>query len=298
MRILLVHPNYHSGGAEIAGNWPPAWVAYLSGTLRAAGYDDITFVDAMTHHLGDEQARQRIAELAPDVVGCTAITPAIYAAERLLQVAKEVDPAIVTVLGGIHGTFMYPQVLQEAPWIDAIVRGEGEQVFLNLVRAVEDGGFARDRGELRGIAFRDDDGRVVATPAEPPIADLDRIAPDWGIRDWAQYVYIPMGKRLAIPSFARGCPFTCSFCSQWKFWRDYRVRDPVKVVDEIEALVRDHDVGFFILADEEPTIHRRKFIAFCEELIGATSACRGASTPGSPTSCATRRCCRCSAAPA
>jgi hypothetical protein len=31
MRILLIHPNYHSGGAEIAGNWPPAWVAYLTG---------------------------------------------------------------------------------------------------------------------------------------------------------------------------------------------------------------------------------------------------------------------------
>ena len=35
MRILLVHPNYHSGGAEIAGNWPPAWVAYISGALKA-----------------------------------------------------------------------------------------------------------------------------------------------------------------------------------------------------------------------------------------------------------------------
>jgi anaerobic magnesium-protoporphyrin IX monomethyl ester cyclase len=31
--------------------------------------------------------------------------------------------------------------------------------------------------------------------------------------------------------------------------------------------VRDHQVGFFILADEEPTIHRKKFVAFCEELI-------------------------------
>ena len=38
-------------------------------------------------------------------------------------------------------------------------------------------------------------------------------------------------------------------------------------VDEIERLVRDHDVGFFILADEEPTINRKKFIQFCEELI-------------------------------
>jgi anaerobic magnesium-protoporphyrin IX monomethyl ester cyclase len=267
MRIVLVHPNYHSGGAEIAGNWPPAWVAYLTGYLKAGGYHQISFIDAMTHHLSDEQVRDRIAELEPDIVGCTAITPAIYKAERVLQIAKQVDPSIVTVLGGIHGTFMYPQVLKEAPWIDAIVRGEGEQVFLNLVRAVDDGLWAADKVSVRGIAFLGADGAVIATPSEPPIEDLDRITPDWAILEWDQYIYIPMGVRVAIPNFARGCPFTCSFCSQWKFWRDYRIRDPKKVVDEIETLVRDHQVGFFILADEEPTIHRKKFVAFCEELI-------------------------------
>ncbi|WP_235692001.1 magnesium-protoporphyrin IX monomethyl ester anaerobic oxidative cyclase [Elioraea tepida] len=266
MRIVLIHPNYHSGGAEIAGNWPPAWVAYLAGYLKAAGFSDIHFVDAMTNHLTDDQVRAEITALKPDVVGATAITPAIYKAERLLAIAKEVDPRIVTVLGGIHDTFMYPQVLHEAPWIDAVVRGEGEQVFLNLVTAVAEGRWPEARPAIRGIAYAED-GKVVATPAEPPIADLDRIAPDWGILDWGKYIYIPMGVRVAIPNFARGCPFTCSFCSQWKFWRDYRVRDPKKVVDEIEALVRDHEVGFFILADEEPTIHKKKFVAFCEELI-------------------------------
>ncbi len=267
MRVLLIHPNYHSGGAEIAGNWPPAWAAYLTGTLKAGGYGDVHFVDAMTHHLDDEAVRARIAELRPDIVGCTAITPAIYKAERLLQIAKELDPAIVTVLGGIHGTFMYPRVLKEAPWIDAVVRGEGEQVVLNLVRAVDDGSFARDRNAVKGIAFAAADDAVVATPAEPAIADLDRIKPDWGILEWDKYIYIPLGVRVAIPNFARGCPFTCTFCSQWKFWREYRIRDPKAVVDEIEDLVNNHGVGFFILADEEPTIHRKKFIAFCEELI-------------------------------
>ncbi len=267
MRILLLHPNYHSGGAEIAGNWPPAWVAYLTGYLKAGGYTDVTFVDAMTHHLDEDQVRARITELQPDIVGCTAITPAIYKAERLLQVAREVKTDCVTVLGGIHGTFMYPQVLKEAPWIDAVVRGEGEQVFLNLVQAVDDGRFAADRGCVKGIAYADGEGKVIATPAEPPIQDLDRITPDWSILEWDKYIYIPMNRRVAIPNFARGCPFTCSFCSQWKFWRDYRIRDPKAVVDEIETLVKNHDVGFFILADEEPTIHRRKFIQFCELLI-------------------------------
>ena len=46
MRILFVHPNYRSGGAEIAGTWPPAWVAYLTGHLRQAGFDDVAFIDA------------------------------------------------------------------------------------------------------------------------------------------------------------------------------------------------------------------------------------------------------------
>ncbi len=266
MRILLLHPNYHSGGAEIAGNWPPAWVAYLTGYLKSAGYHDVIFIDAMTNHLSDEVVRAQILHHRPDIVGCTAITPSIYKAQRLLQVAKEANPAIVTVLGGIHGTFMYPQVLAQAPWIDCVVRGEGEQVFLNLVRAVEGGDWPAARDSVRGIAYAEQ-GKIVATPAEAPIADLDRIAPDWGILEWDKYIYVPLGVRVAIPNFARGCPFTCSFCSQWKFWRDYRVRDPKKVVDEIETLVRDHKVGFFILADEEPTIHRKKFIAFCEELI-------------------------------
>ncbi|NKC29748.1 magnesium-protoporphyrin IX monomethyl ester anaerobic oxidative cyclase [Falsiroseomonas selenitidurans] len=266
MRILFIHPNYHSGGAEIAGNWPPAWVAYLTGALKAQGFDDIRFIDAMTNDIPDEKLRQMIAEAAPDIVGTTAITPAIYRAQAVLKMAREVAPKAVTVLGGIHATFMYQQVLAEAPWIDCIVRGEGEEIIVALVRAIAEGRWPAERAGLKGIAYLDG-AQVVATPAAPTIRNLDALSPDWGILDWAKYTYIPLGTRVAIPNFARGCPFTCSFCSQWKFWRDYRIRDPKKVVDEIEALKRDHQVGFFILADEEPTINKKKFVAFCQELI-------------------------------
>ncbi|WP_082364755.1 magnesium-protoporphyrin IX monomethyl ester anaerobic oxidative cyclase [Novosphingobium sp. AAP93] len=266
MRILLVHPNYHSGGAEIAGNWPPAWAAYLAGALRGAGYDDVHFIDAMTDHVDDEALEARIRELKPDVVGTTAITPSIYKAEETLKIARKVSPAIITMLGGVHATFMFKQVLTEAPWIDVIVRGEGEEILLDLVRAIDDGRWPAARHEIHGLAFLDGQD-IIATKAAPTVKDLEKIKPDWGILEWGKYIYIPLGKRVAIPNMARGCPFTCSFCSQWKFWRDYRIRDPKAVVDEIETLVNDHDVGFFILADEEPTINRKKFIAFCEELI-------------------------------
>ncbi len=266
MRIVFIHPNYHSGGAEIAGNWPPAWVAYLTGSLRAAGFDDIHFIDAMTHHIGPEALRARLAELRPDVVGTTAITPAIYEAEAVLQIAAEVAPDALRVLGGIHATFMFRQVLSEAPQVDVIVRGEGEEIVVALMQAVEQGRWPADRRKIKGLAFREGD-EIVATQAAATVKNLDAIDPDWSILDWDKYIYVPLGVKVAIPNMARGCPFTCSFCSQWKFWRDYRVRDPKKVADEIERLVEDHGVGFFILADEEPTINKKKFVEFCQELI-------------------------------
>ncbi|WP_137110503.1 magnesium-protoporphyrin IX monomethyl ester anaerobic oxidative cyclase [Rhodobacter sp. SY28-1] len=266
MRIVFIHPNYHSGGAEIAGNWPPAWVAYLAGSLKRSGFDDIHFLDAMTYHLGPDVLRSKLAELQPDIVGVTSITPSIYEAEEVLRIAQEVVPGALRVLGGVHATFMFRQVLSEAPWVDVIVRGEGEEIMVALAEAVRDGRWPADQRKIKGLAFADG-GEIVATQAASTVKDLDGIDPDWSILDWDSYIYIPLGVKVAIPNMARGCPFTCSFCSQWKFWRDYRVRDPKKVADEIDRLLTDHGVGFFILADEEPTINKKKFVEFCQELI-------------------------------
>ena len=266
MKIVLIHPNYHSGGAEIAGSWPAAWVAYIGGALKTAGFTDVSFIDAMTHNIDDEALAEKLRVLQPDVIGVTAITPSIYKAERVLEIGKQVCPDALGILGGIHATFMYKQVLSEAPWIDVIVRGEGEEIIVDLMRAYADGRWKTDRKAIKGIAYTDG-SEIIATQAASTVKDLDAIEPDWSLLEWSSYIYVPLGVRVAIPSMARGCPFTCSFCSQWKFWRDYRVRNPVKVVDEIEKLVNEHDVGFFILADEEPSINRKKFVQFCQELI-------------------------------
>ena len=111
MRILFVHPNYRSGGAEIAGTWPPAWVAYLTGALRQVGFTDIHFIDAMTLNLPEPELIARMKAIKPDVVGVTSITPSIYMAERVLELAKEHVPNALRMMGGVHATFMYKQVL-------------------------------------------------------------------------------------------------------------------------------------------------------------------------------------------
>jgi len=182
MRIVLIHPNYHSGGAEIAGNWPPAWAAYLSGHLKAAGFGDIHFIDAMTNDLDDEAVRAKLLELKPDVVGTTAITPSIYKAEAVLKVAEETVPDAVRVLGGIHATFMYKQVLTEAPWIDVIVRGEGEEIFRDLITAIAGKRWPEARTEIEGLAYvergADGEASIVANKAAPTVKDIDALVPD------------------------------------------------------------------------------------------------------------------------
>jgi len=267
MKILMVQPNYHSGGAEIAGNWTPSWVAYIGGALKQAGFDQVRFVDAMAEDIPDDQVEEIIRKNNPDVVMVTNITPSIFKAQAIMKIAKKVNPKIKTIMGGIHSTFMYPQVLSEAPETDYVVRGEGEEVTVNLIREIAAGTDLKNRGEITGIAYIDNDGKVFATAAHPVIEDLDTLSPDWSLYDWDKYIYTPLNCRLAVPNFARGCPFTCTFCSQWQFWRRYRARSPKLFVDEIEVLVKQYKVGFFILADEEPTINKQKFVSLCQELI-------------------------------
>jgi anaerobic magnesium-protoporphyrin IX monomethyl ester cyclase len=266
MRILLIQPNYHSGGAEIAGNWPSSWVPYVGGALKKAGFTDIEFIDAMTKYIEDDQLAEILRDRQPDVVLATAITPMIYKSQSTLKLVKQICPNAKAIMGGVHPTYMYREVFSEAPWIDYIIRGEGEEITVNLLQAIAKGTDETERRNILGIAFLEE-GRIVATPAHPPIKDLNTLTPDWSLLDWDNYIYTPLNTRVAVPNYSRGCPFRCRFCCQWKFWRKYRSRSPKHFVDEIEQLVKEHQIGFFILADEEPTINKSRFIALCNELI-------------------------------
>ena len=155
LRILLIHPNYHSGGAEIAGNWPPAWVAYLAGALKSAGYPDVRFIDAMTNTSdrrgagAPHRARSSPTSSAPPPSRLRSTRPSAPC-----RSPRKSHPDVVTLLGGVHATFMFKQVLSEAPWIDAIVRGEGEEILVEVVRAIDTGDWAERRRDDQGPGLR------------------------------------------------------------------------------------------------------------------------------------------------
>jgi hypothetical protein len=167
--------NYHSGGAEIAGNWPPAWVAYLAGHAEGAGFTDIHFIDAMTNDLSDEDLRA--AQGAQARCGRLHRHHAVHLQGRgVLKIAKESAPDAVTVLGGIHATFMYSRCWPKRRGSTCIVRGEGEEIFRRphpTIHAGRAGRRAR-RSRASPIAW-------MASRSSPPrplrhVKDIDGIA--------------------------------------------------------------------------------------------------------------------------
>ncbi len=263
-RVMLVTPDYHCGVVESAGRWPNLGFVYIAGELRKAGHT-VQIYDAMSknHRLPDMM--KRITSFRPDVVATTAYTASMPAAADLLAAVKAADPGVVTVIGGVHATFCYEDVLTDYPFIDYVVRREGEVTFPELLRALEE---KADLGQVAGIAYRGADG-IIATADRPFLQDLDSLTPAWDLLDWDDYTFfVYPGSRLAILSTSRGCSHNCSFCSQQKFWRQsWRARSPESVVSEIEHLVKTYHIDVFFIADEHPTADRERWERILDSLI-------------------------------
>ncbi|MBI2930243.1 MAG: cobalamin B12-binding domain-containing protein [Planctomycetes bacterium] len=255
--VLLVTPPYHAGVVESAGRWPNLAFIYLAGELRAAGFDPV-YYDAMSKFHTFADIEKELDRVKPDIVASTAITASLDAAVGVLRRAKQRSPSVTTVLGGIHPTFCYDDVLRRhADAVDYCVLGEGERTLPELLQAIgSDGDIAR----VPGIAYRRD-GRVARTPPRPFLDDLDRLRPAWDIVQWKDYpLYFIDDSRVAIVSSSRGCVYQCSFCSQHKFWQaTYRERCAESFVEEMERLTADFGVNVFFIADEYPTRNRERW---------------------------------------
>lgn len=263
-RLLLVTPPYHSGVVEAAGTWMPLHYVYLAGAARAAGAD-VKIYDAMSLFHSHADVAREIEDFRPDIVGATAITAMEPDAREICKTAKRIDPRIVTVMGNVHPTFCWAEILRDDPSVDVIVRGEGEDTIADLVRAVAAGdGFEG----VKGIAYRRD-GHPVKTAIRAFAGDLDQLAPAFDLIDWPMYRYRPRPEgSLAIVSSSRGCKQQCSFCSQQKFWeRSWRARSPESFVAELEMLRDTHGVRVAMLSDETPTVSRGRWEKILDLLI-------------------------------
>lgn len=249
--LLLITPPYHAGVVEAAGSWPNLGFIYLAGHARAAGFA-VEIYDAMTKGHDLQQIKKRIQKEQPRFVASTGYTSSAPAGIEVLRAAKEIDPSIITIMGGIHANFMYEEILaQHGDVVDFVVRGEGEETLPELLQAVQNN---TNLGHVRGIAFRQDDS-IQVTPERAFIHDFDGLIPAWDLVEWEDYTfYVMPGSRLGLVNSSRGCSNNCSFCSQQKFWqRTFRARSPESFVTELEELRDKYGVSVVMLSDEYPT---------------------------------------------
>jgi anaerobic magnesium-protoporphyrin IX monomethyl ester cyclase len=256
-KILLITPPYHSGVVESAGVWLNVGFVYIAGSLRAAGYDPIIY-DAMSYWHGYDDIEKRITDIKPDVVATTAFTAEIVDALKVLKLAKDINPGIVTIIGNVHPTFCYEEIFKEHYWyVDYIVRGEGEETMVDLMNMFSRGG---DRSKVKGIVYMENGG-IVVTPPRGYIKDLDSLPTAWDLIDWPIYTYRTMeNSTLAIVSSSRGCSQQCSFCSQQLFWqRKWRGRSAENFINELEYLRNIYGVNVVMLSDETPTLSKKRW---------------------------------------
>jgi anaerobic magnesium-protoporphyrin IX monomethyl ester cyclase len=274
-KILFATPPYSCWGVQTIGNWPPLQLAFLAGAALKAGHEARIF-DAMNKKKSYDDIRAQIREFGPDFVmtlDYLPVTGAISTATvpgglEVLGIAKEVDPNIVTMIGGPHPTFMYEEILSEdGDKADFVIRGEAEETLVDLMSVTAAGG---DPANVKGIAFMRD-GEVATTRPRAHIEDLDSLEVAWHLLDWDDYHYNvePYG-RMASVLTSRGCMMGCSFCSQRLFWRgEWRARDPKNAVDEIRHLVETYAVEFVTLIDAYPTRDRERWEKILDLLIEA-----------------------------
>jgi anaerobic magnesium-protoporphyrin IX monomethyl ester cyclase len=264
MRILLLNPPHPSIGSRIPReHLPPLGLLAVGGPLLDAGHE-VRLLDADCGPLSTEQIVEQAVECAPDAIlvghsGSTSGHPMVAAVTRAMRAAL---PAAWIGYGGVFPTYHWREVLSEAPQIDIIVRGEGEDTAPRVIQALETG----TRLEaIAGIAFRQH-GVPVATPPAPLIRHLDAYRVGWELIDHRRYSYWG-DRRAVVVQFSRGCPHHCTYCGQRGFWTRWRHRDPQRFAAELAWLHRTHGVEVFNFADENPTASKTAWRAFLEALI-------------------------------
>jgi len=267
MRVMLIFPPSKFTLKDKLGITSiPLGLAYLASFLEKDNHQ-VKIIDSATLDYKIKDIKSQIKEFNPQLVGVTATTSSIYDAYDVAKLTKSLNPKIKVVIGGPHVTFTAKQTLQECPFIDIVVRREGEETFKELVNNLEFSGennlFLK---KIKGITFRDN-GKIEETENRPFIKNLDEIP-------FPAYHLLPMdrynleGKRFSAIMSSRGCPFSCIFCSSSAlFGKIWRARSPENVIEEIKLLKYKYKIREIEFLDDTFTLNNKRVGKICELLI-------------------------------
>jgi len=264
MKIQIVNPPHLSIGSRMPNeHLPPLGLLSIGGSLIDAGHE-VQLLDADYYNYNSEIVAEMIITDNPDVImlghsGSTSAQPII---NEITKIVRKLNSKIIIVIGGVFPTYHWKEILEENPQIDYIVCGEGEEIVLKLISALEH--HANLEG-IKGLALRVNGVALKTLPAEN-IRNLDDFRIGWELMKGYHYTY--WGKRKAVViQFSRGCPYPCTYCGQSLFWKKWRHRSAKSLADEMEMLHKDYGIIVFNFADENPSSNPQAWREFLEALV-------------------------------
>ena len=272
MKIVLVFPPFF---LESMYNLPPLGLVNLATSFKKTAHE-VVIIDFVLSIRKNElkfgrniydQCAEIILKETPDLVGfsaqCTTYPSVLQIAKRIKTKKKET----INVIGGHNASFVDRLTLEKYPWIDSIVRGEGEITFRELVDAYDKGGYEKG---VEGVTYRRKD-RVITNKDRKLISDLDQLplADYSSVLPFSEYKNAcNLPRSIAIVEVGRGCPHRCIYCSESILWRRKPRNFSInRLVGEMHNLRDNFGAECFLLAYDQFTAKKDFVKNFCLKLI-------------------------------
>jgi len=265
VRVLLFSmPDSFEHTPSLAMRMPNGALASLAGNVDPA--HEVAIADLI---LAQSAVRTTVEQLVrdqrPDIVGLSVMTFQRSTARRVISLVRALRPDAFIVVGGYDPSLAPEAWTNPAIGVDAIVRGEGEVTFRELVRALDAGAPLDD---VDGLWFRDRGGFRQSRPRAIASIENGTVAPP---RRDARVLtgYTILGRQVDVVETSRGCTFDCSFCSIIEMRGRNFHRFPIqRVIDDI-ADARTRGARAIFLVDDNITLDVERFKALCEAIIEA-----------------------------
>lgn len=272
MKVLLINPNAHD--EKLMKRWKyfksvtvPLGLCYIALQLKRHNIE-VEILDCYAQSASLDETDETVENVilaSPAVVGISCTTPSFYVVNQIAKRIKNVIGDIPVVVGGCHPT-VSPEEMLNLPYFDYVVRGEGEETMVDLIRCIKG---EVDIRAIHGLSYKRD-GKIMHNADRKPIEDLDSLGyPALELLNLSLYRNPPHCE-ITKPSFnilgSRGCVFSCSFCCHGFLGKGRRRRSIRHIVSEIQYLVDRYNARQISFVDPIFPVSEEEGLEFCNEM--------------------------------
>lgn len=256
-KISFVQPNFQQGPKEFNAYYLP----YSAGVILSYAFSDPVVKDNW-EIANLVWRREPIEECAQRLSGSDVVAFSTYVWNHrynyaLAQRVKQLNPNCLIVFGGPEPAIENPQLFTDEPFMDLVIKMEGEITFKRILKE-----FESDYTQISGLLINSDKG-LINTGDTARIDNLDQIPSPYltGVFD----KIIEENPEViwnATLETNRGCPYQCTFCD-WGSLTYNKVKKfhLERVFDELEWIgkncgfvtITDANFGMFIERDDAIT---------------------------------------------